>query len=93
MAEPEGFEPSIGCPIHAFQACAIDHSATAPRAVSSAVPPRDMKQLSQVGDSFWVREDIRLRLTAPAHSPTRPPNESISSVSYTHLTLPTTPYV
>ena len=50
MAEPEGFEPSIGCPIHAFQACAIDHSATAPRAVSSAVPPRDMKQLSQVGE-------------------------------------------
>ena len=30
VAEPEGFEPSIGCPIHAFQACAIDHSATAP---------------------------------------------------------------
>ena len=30
MAETEGFEPSIGCPIHAFQACAIDHSATSP---------------------------------------------------------------
>ncbi len=30
MAETEGFEPSIGCPIHAFQASAIDHSATSP---------------------------------------------------------------
>ncbi len=32
MAETEGFEPSIGCPIHAFQASAIDHSATSPHA-------------------------------------------------------------
>ena len=32
MAEQEGFEPSIrGCRIHTFQACAFDHSATAPR--------------------------------------------------------------
>ncbi len=36
MAEPEGFEPSIGCPIHAFQACAIDHSATAPQCYSES---------------------------------------------------------
>ena len=28
MAERKGFEPSIGFPIHAFQACAFDHSAT-----------------------------------------------------------------
>src|SRR5690606_6586867 len=33
MAEREGFEPSIRfCRIHTFQACAFDHSATAPHA-------------------------------------------------------------
>ena len=33
MAEREGFEPSIrGYRIHTFQACAFDHSATAPLA-------------------------------------------------------------
>ena len=32
MAERVGFEPTIGgYPIHTFQACAFDHSATAPR--------------------------------------------------------------
>jgi hypothetical protein len=30
MAEREGFEPSVGCPTHAFQASAFDHSATSP---------------------------------------------------------------
>ena len=30
MAEKEGFEPSNGCPLHTFQACAFDHSATSP---------------------------------------------------------------
>ena len=30
MAVREGFEPSNGCPLHAFQACAFSHSATSP---------------------------------------------------------------
>ncbi len=30
MAVREGFEPSIRCRIHTFQACAFDHSATSP---------------------------------------------------------------
>jgi hypothetical protein len=30
VAEREGFEPSIRCRIHTFQACAIDHSAISP---------------------------------------------------------------
>ncbi len=30
MAVREGFEPSIGCPIHAFQACSLSHSDTSP---------------------------------------------------------------
>ena len=30
LAEREGFEPSIPCGIHAFQACALDHYATSP---------------------------------------------------------------
>ena len=34
LAEQEGFEPSIrGYRIHTFQACAFDHSATAPHAM------------------------------------------------------------
>ena len=36
MAEREGFEPSIRCRIHTFQACAFDHSATSPWARSLA---------------------------------------------------------
>jgi hypothetical protein len=30
MAVREGFEPSIRCRIHAFQACSFDHSDTSP---------------------------------------------------------------
>ena len=29
-AEDEGFEPSVGCPTHAFQACALGHYANPP---------------------------------------------------------------
>ena len=38
MAEREGFEPSVGFPTHAFQACAIDHSATSPGGASVRLP-------------------------------------------------------
>ena len=31
MAEDEGFEPSVGCPTHAFQACALGRYANPPR--------------------------------------------------------------
>ena len=42
VAEQEGFEPSIrGYRIHTFQACAFDHSATAPL-ILSALPHRCM---------------------------------------------------
>ena len=30
MAERVGFEPTVGCPTHAFQACALSHSAISP---------------------------------------------------------------
>ena len=41
MAEREGFEPSIrGYRIHTFQACAFDHSATAPHACREGAPSR-----------------------------------------------------
>ena len=33
-AEDEGFEPSIGCPIHAFQACALGRYANPPEGMS-----------------------------------------------------------
>jgi hypothetical protein len=35
VADGEGFEPSVHCCTHAFQACAIDHSATHPERISS----------------------------------------------------------
>ena len=35
MADGEGFEPSVHCCTHAFQACAIDHSATHPESALS----------------------------------------------------------
>ena len=31
MAEGEGFEPSVGFPTHAFQACTLSHSVTSPK--------------------------------------------------------------
>ena len=34
LAEDEGFEPSIGCPIHAFQACALGRYANPPEGES-----------------------------------------------------------
>ena len=30
LAEGEGFEPSNGFPLHDFESCAFDHSATLP---------------------------------------------------------------
>lgn len=30
LAEETGFEPAMSCPIHAFQACAFNRSATPP---------------------------------------------------------------
>jgi hypothetical protein len=30
LAEDEGFEPSVGCPTHAFQACALGRYANPP---------------------------------------------------------------
>ena len=36
FAERKGFEPSIRCRIHTFQACAFDHSATAPHTLEAA---------------------------------------------------------
>ena len=30
LAERVGFEPTVGCPTHAFQACAFDRSAISP---------------------------------------------------------------
>ena len=37
MAEDEGFEPSIGCPIHAFQACALGRYANPPEGSTLSV--------------------------------------------------------
>ena len=37
IAEDEGFEPSIGFPIHAFQACALGRYANPPELASQKV--------------------------------------------------------
>ena len=34
IAEDEGFEPSVGFPTHAFQACALGHYANPPIALT-----------------------------------------------------------
>ena len=34
VAERQGFEPWIPCGIHAFQACALSHSAISPRSAN-----------------------------------------------------------
>ena len=36
MAERVGFEPTVGCPTHAFQACAFDRSAISPESLSDS---------------------------------------------------------
>ena len=36
MAVREGFEPSVRCRTHTFQACSFDHSDTSPKKVSGA---------------------------------------------------------
>ena len=41
LAEREGFEPSIRCRIHAFQACAFNHSAISP------APPKGRARVNQ----------------------------------------------
>ncbi len=40
MAEDEGFEPSIGFPIHAFQACALGRYANPPWLERKLASPR-----------------------------------------------------
>jgi hypothetical protein len=42
-AEDEGFEPSIGFPIHAFQACALGHYANPPR-LRQCIPTQVVSQ-------------------------------------------------
>ncbi len=38
MAEMTGFEPARGCPQHAFQACALNRSATSPLQDGVTIP-------------------------------------------------------
>ena len=40
MAEDEGFEPSVGCPTHAFQACALGRYANPP--VNTFLPAKSI---------------------------------------------------
>ena len=55
VAEREGFEPPVGCPTHAFQACALDHSATSPKLViplSLAARPWSEDEGTEKGSEF-----------------------------------------
>ena len=45
MAEKEGFEPSIRCRIHTFQACAFDRSAISPQRTLFLYYPIDKPKL------------------------------------------------
>ncbi len=44
LAEREGFEPSIRCRIHTFQACAFSHSATSPLQAAYTKGKREASQ-------------------------------------------------
>ena len=43
-AEDEGFEPSVGHPTHAFQACALGHYAN---------PPVLLSRLKSIGATYY----------------------------------------
>ena len=53
MADREGFEPSLHCCKHAFQACAFDHSATCP------LPPFLRRVASFSGAKPACKEGLR----------------------------------
>ena len=67
MAERGGFEPPVGYkPTHAFQACALNHSATSPP-LESIVPrmgwlsnefPREREQRGEAGVSIKTKKPI-----------------------------------
>jgi hypothetical protein len=44
MAVREGFEPSVPCGTHAFQACSLDHSDTSPFEGADSMLLLDKKQ-------------------------------------------------
>ena len=48
MAEDEGFEPSVGFPTHAFQACALGRYANPPVTRSVGSKPRVITENSQL---------------------------------------------
>lgn len=48
MAEDEGFEPSIGFPIHAFQACALGRYANPPCPERKLASPRYRFRVKQL---------------------------------------------
>ena len=53
MAVRERFELSNGCPLHAFQACAFDHSATSPLRARIVTQVNEVASavLTAIGDS------------------------------------------
>src|SRR5437868_12453975 len=66
MAERVGFEPTIGCPIHAFQACAFGRSATSPidhflRARKNSVnsAPHSAARTPVVTSTRWFKRPSR----------------------------------
>ena len=68
MAEQEGFEPSIrGYRIHTFQACAFDHSATAPRSL--------WRYRFAAGARQAIWEGARLATTGDKRKPGREPDD------------------
>ena len=75
LAEDAGFEPAIGFPIHAFQACALGHYANPPRGSIRGFKARPPIPVSrQFGASCGRRTQIHsvsARLYAFPRSPAR----------------------
>ena len=58
MAEREGFEPSVGLTTHAFQACALNHSAISPTAYLQrlTLQKRPTHEHSDTATWSWLHE-------------------------------------
>jgi hypothetical protein len=59
VADGEGFEPSVPCGTHAFQACPIDRSGTHPkRAYEFGIDCSVLQPLCNAGNAGYMAEQV-----------------------------------
>ena len=72
---------------------AVGGGQAAPTAQVVETKPLDVIFGTQTGNAEAVAEDVAVQAKAKGFTPRVAEMDEISTVSYTHLTLPTTPYV